>query len=38
MAAHAGDVTASQDNLRNGWDLGEASLTPAVLRGGTFGP
>jgi PQQ-like domain len=37
MTAHAGDVTASQNNLRDGWDAGETSLTPAVLRGGTFG-
>ncbi len=36
-AARADDVTASQDNLRTGWDLAEPGLSPAVLRSGRFG-
>ncbi|MGD0373701.1 MAG: choice-of-anchor D domain-containing protein [Streptosporangiaceae bacterium] len=36
-AARAGDVTASQNNLRTGWDLDEPGLSPAVLRRGDFG-
>ncbi len=36
-AARAADVTASQNNLRDGWDSTETSLTPAVLRSGRFG-
>jgi len=36
-AARADDVTASQNDLRNGWDQGETGLTPAVLASGTFG-
>ena len=37
LAARAADVTASQNNLRDGWDPTETSLTPAVLRSGKFG-
>ena len=36
-AAARGDVTASQDNLRTGWDPDEPGLSPAALRGGDFG-
>jgi hypothetical protein len=36
-AAARGDVTASQDNLRTGWDPDEPGLSPAALRGGKFG-
>jgi Abnormal spindle-like microcephaly-assoc'd, ASPM-SPD-2-Hydin/HYDIN/CFA65/VesB-like, Ig-like domain/PQQ-like domain len=36
-AARADDVTASQNDLRDGWDQGETGLTPAVLASGTFG-
>ena len=36
-AAALGDVTASQDNLRTGWDPDEPGLSPAALRGGDFG-
>ncbi len=35
--ARADEVTAAQDNLRTGWDPHEPGLSPAVLRGGTFG-
>jgi hypothetical protein len=35
-AARAIDVTASQNNLRDGWDRSETNLTPAVLRSGRF--
>ncbi len=35
-AARAIDVTASQNNLRDGWDRTETNLTPAVLRSGRF--
>ena len=34
-AAHADEVTASQNDLRDGWDQGETGLTPAVLGSGT---
>jgi hypothetical protein len=37
VAARADEVTASQDNLRTGWDPGEPGLSPAVLRSGHFG-
>lgn len=38
-AARADEVTISGNNLRDGWDAGETtgSLTPATVRGGTFG-
>jgi len=36
-AARADDVTASQNDLRDGWDPAETGLTPAVLASGTFG-
>jgi hypothetical protein len=36
-ATRVGDVTASQNNLRDGWDPDETGLTPAVLRSGKFG-
>jgi hypothetical protein len=36
-AARADEVTASQNDLRDGWDPGETGLTPAVLGSGTFG-
>ncbi|HTT54687.1 MAG TPA: PQQ-binding-like beta-propeller repeat protein [Streptosporangiaceae bacterium] len=35
-AARATDGTASQNNLRDGWDPTETHLTPAVLRSGAF--
>jgi Abnormal spindle-like microcephaly-assoc'd, ASPM-SPD-2-Hydin/PQQ-like domain len=31
------DPTASGNNLRNGWDPNEPTLTPAAVSGGTFG-
>lgn len=37
LASGAGDVTASQDNLRTGWDSHEPGLSPAALRDGAFG-
>jgi Bacterial lectin/Abnormal spindle-like microcephaly-assoc'd, ASPM-SPD-2-Hydin/PQQ-like domain len=36
-AARADDVTASQNDLRDGWDPGEPGLTPPVLGSGAFG-
>ena len=36
-AARADEVTASQNDLRDGWDQGETRLTPPVLASGTFG-
>lgn len=36
-AAPADVVTASDDNLRNGWDPAEPNLSPALLRSGSFG-
>jgi len=33
----ANEPTASQNNLRNGWDPNEPGLTPAVVGGSTFG-
>jgi PQQ-like domain len=36
IPARAVDVTASQNNLRDGWDRTETNLTPAVLRSGRF--
>jgi hypothetical protein len=36
IPARAIDVTASQNNLRDGWDRAETNLTPAVLRSGRF--
>ncbi len=35
--AGADEVTISQDQLRTGWDPNEPGLSPAVLRGGSFG-
>jgi hypothetical protein len=35
--ARADDTTASQDNLRTGWDPSEPGLSPSVVGGGTFG-
>src|ERR1039457_5151791 len=32
LASGAGDVTASQDNLRTGWDSRVPGLSPAALR------
>lgn len=39
VSARADEVTISGNNLRNGWDSAETtgSLTPATLKGGTFG-
>src|SRR5512138_4028180 len=31
------DVTASQDNLRTGWDRGEPALTPSTVTSTIFG-
>ena len=36
-AARADEVTASQGNLRDGWDASEPGLSPSVVAGGTFG-
>jgi hypothetical protein len=36
-AAHADDVTVSQNALRTGWDAAEPELSPAMLRSGRFG-
>ncbi len=36
-AARADVVTASDNNLRDGWDPNEPGLSPAVLESGTFG-
>ncbi|HEY2641622.1 MAG TPA: choice-of-anchor D domain-containing protein [Streptosporangiaceae bacterium] len=36
--AHADEITASQDNLRTGWDSHEPGLSPATVSGPTFGP
>ena len=35
--AGADEVTASQGNLRDGWDASEPGLSPSVVAGGTFG-
>ena len=35
--ARADEVTASQDNLRTGWDPNEPGLSPSVVTGGSFG-
>ena len=35
--ARADEVTASQGNLRDGWDASEPGLSPSVVAGGTFG-
>jgi Abnormal spindle-like microcephaly-assoc'd, ASPM-SPD-2-Hydin/PQQ-like domain len=35
--ARADEVTISQDQLRTGWDQNEPNLSPATLKGGTFG-
>src|SRR6516225_5834217 len=31
------EVTISQDDLRTGWDPNEPALTPAAVKGGSFG-
>ena len=36
-SARADEVTASQNDLRTGWDPQEPGLAPATLQGGTFG-
>src|SRR6516165_8018417 len=36
-AIAADETTASQNDLRNGWDPNEPGLTPAVVGGSTFG-
>ncbi len=36
-SARADEVTASQDNLRTGWDPHEPGLSPATVAGPTFG-
>ena len=36
-AARADEVSASQGNLRDGWDASEPGLSPSVVAGGTFG-
>jgi len=35
--ARASEVTASANNLRNGWDPNEPGLSPSVVAGGSFG-
>ncbi|WP_433305191.1 lectin-like domain-containing protein [Actinoplanes sp. CA-030573] len=35
--AYAGDVAASQDNLRTGWDRSEPALAPSTVTSTTFG-
>jgi hypothetical protein len=35
--ARADEVTASQNNLRTGWDPNEPGLSPAIVAGSTFG-
>jgi len=38
VSGPAGDeTTVSQNNLRNGWDPNEPTLTPAAVQGGQFG-
>jgi hypothetical protein len=36
-AAHADEVTVSQNDLRTSWDQSEPTLTPAAVSGGNFG-
>jgi len=36
-AARADEITASQNNLRDGWDPNEPGLSPSVLTSGSFG-
>ena len=37
QAARADEITASQDDLRTGWDPNEPGLSPSVVSGGSFG-
>ena len=37
VSARADEVTASQNDLRTGWDPDEPGLSPSVVTGGSFG-